>query len=498
MSTEAAATAAPAKPVARGPGWLGGLLLAVLAIAVALAVGLTVDRMNRVGMIALATVPILAVVWVRPRTGLVLYLAYAATLAWMVRMLPPANAGPIGLALDGLLLLMGLRLAADLYQHRDFAALKVAPAGLVLAFIGYCVLEVFNPAAPAIAYGLYGLRITARMVGFFLALYYMRQPGAVRTLAFSWLGVATVMAGYGLFQHHHGLPWQEMAWLLTEGNATTHILHGFIRVFSTCGDAATFGFVMVAGCLLAGAMAMAAQGTTRWVLVALTIPMVYGLALSYARGPVVALVAGVVWLVIAAKDARLTAGAMAIAVAGTLAIGALGGGKLLDRLQTAADPINDASFQVRVGYMATYAPEIAKRPFGYGVNTSGHGARKVSGGEAVRKSVVGVPTDNYYFKLALELGWLGVGLFLVLCAAIVRVAWAAARAPTDPMTHAVALGLSATVVAWLLGAASNDILAQKPVAEFFWVAVGTLAAIAARPKPSPPANAAKAMKEPTV
>jgi hypothetical protein len=434
-----------------------------------------VGTLDRVAMIALATVPAAVVVVLHPLVGLACLLAYATVLGLLIRLLPPDQAGPIGLALDALLLLMAARLVVDLVRHRDWHRLASPLTPAVACFAGYTALEVLNPAAPSLVFGLVGLRVTARVLGFFLVLYYVRNRRAIGRLAGTWLALMLAVGAYGIFQHHHGLLWQEMAWLLSEGNAQTHILGGHVRVFSTVGDAATFGFLMMAATLQVVAWAPAAAAPWRWAMWLAVLPLLYAMALSYSRGPVVGLAAGFLALVVASRSWRLAAWASALGALGLALLLASGSTRLVDRLATATAPGQDASFNVRLGYVTTYLPEIARRPFGYGVNTSGGGARKLAGGGHVRGSVVGVPTDNYYFKVALELGWVGLALWLWLVATLLVQAW---RACMRRRGDALALGLGGTLVALAVGALSNDIIAQKPVAELFWVAAGLVALLA--------------------
>ena len=458
------------------PSRLAAVAWAALGLAIAALLVVSVAELNRLALLALVTVPVVTLVAVNVEFGVYCLLGYSTVLAFLIRMLPPANTGPIGVALDGLLVLMGLRLLLDLAMRRDWGLFRSPVTPAVLAFVAFQGVEVFNPAAPSIMFGLWGLRVTARILGFFLILYYFRDRVAIRRLLWGWLALMLGVGAYGVFQHHHGLLWQEMAWLLTEGNAKTHILGGYVRVFSTVGDAATFGFLMTMGVLLAFAMALAARGPAQLVLMVATLPMLYGMAVSYSRGPVVALAAGAAMMIVASRNWRLGAAIALVGLVGLSLLVASGSSRLVDRLASAGDA-NDASFQVRTGYIMQYAPEIARRPFGYGINTSGGGGLRVTGGENVRKSVVGVPTDNYYFKVALEMGWVGLALWLWLNGVLLWHAYRVYRRTRDPELQAIALGLLSVLFALIVGAFSNDILAQKPISEFFWIAVGLVVLI---------------------
>jgi hypothetical protein len=456
-------------PTARSVHVLGWFLVGLVMAAAAV---VSVVELNRLAILALVTLPLAALVVLHIELGVVCLVVYSSLLAFFVRMLPPANSGPIGLALDGILVLMLLRLGWDMWHQRNFHVFRSPLTVVVLLFLGYQGLEVFNPAAPSIWFGLYGLRVTLRMAGFFLVIYYFRSRKAILRLVIGWLVLLLGVGAYGIFQHHHGLLWQEMRWLLTEGNAQTHILKGYVRVFSTVGDAATFGFLMIIGVLFACALALGSPWRWRLPLLLGCLPLLYAMAASYSRGPVVALVAGVMALLLAARNFWLATGIAAFSALGVAVLLATGSGQLLDRLSTAARPDEDASFNVRMSYVNTYLPEIAQRPFGFGINTSGGGARRVSGGEGARGSVVGVPTDNYYFKVALEMGWVGLGLWLWLNAALLWHAFRVHHRLRDPQLKAVALGNASVLIAIAVGALSNDILAQKPIAELFWLCAG--------------------------
>lgn len=472
----------PEAGLALRPGAGGGAralgVLATLALALAVAALLVpaVGTLDRVTIVLLVTAPLLALVWLHPAFGAGLLVGYASLLAFLIRMLP-ANTGPIGIALDALIVLLGARLLLACAHGQVRARLRTPLTALVLGFMAFQVLEVFNPAAPSVMFGAYGLRVTIRMLGFFVALYALKDMRQVRRFMGALVAMFLAMGAYGIFQHHHGLLWQEMHWLLTEGNAKTHILQGYVRVFSTVGDAATFGFLMMVGALWLMAQGLAARGVRALGLYALALPLLYAMTASYSRGPVVGLAAGVAALILASRNWKLAALSAVTGALGLALLLASGSTKLVDRLSTAADP-NDASFQTRLSYITTYLPEIAKRPLGYGINTSGASGLNVTGGETLRNTVIGIPTDNYYFKVALEMGFFGFALFVLTLGAILFCAYRAYRSAREPVAKALALGIFASLVALSVGAFSNDIFAQKPIAELVWLLAGVSLRIA--------------------
>jgi hypothetical protein len=475
--------------VAPKPASLAGpLLWGLVGLAVAGLLIASVAELNRMALILLITAPLLTLVAVNVEFGIYLLLGYSSILAFLIRMLPPQNSGPIGIALDGLLVIMGLRLAIDLARRRDWKIFASPLTVPICIFVAFQCVEVFNPSAPSLVFGIWGLRVTLRILGFFLVLYYFRDVRAIHRLMNFWLTLMALVGAYGIFQHHHGLLWQEMNWLLTEGNAKTHILFGYVRVFSTVGDAATFGFLMIMSSLIMISLAMTARPATALLLMIGTLPMLYGCVVSYSRGPVLALAFGIGIMVLASRNWKLGIAASVVGTLGLALLIASGSTKLVDRLNTATNPLEDASFMTRVGYITQYVPEIAKRPFGYGINTSGGNGAKVAGGQQLRDSVVGVPTDNYFFKVALEMGWVGLILFTWLHVLAIIETYKVYRKTRDPFLKAIALGLFGVLFCLFTGGFSNDLHSQKPLAEFFWIALGLVMLIGqrqAQPAPTP-------------
>ena len=107
---------------------------AIGAVLVALLVA-SVSDMNRMGLIMLITVPMLTLVVINIEFGIYCLLAYSSVLAFIIRMMPPGNTGPLGIALDVLLLLMAGRLLFDLVRKRDW---KIFATPMTVPIIKRC------------------------------------------------------------------------------------------------------------------------------------------------------------------------------------------------------------------------------------------------------------------------------------------------------------------------------------------------------------------------
>jgi putative inorganic carbon (HCO3(-)) transporter len=454
--------------------WLGGGLALVL---LAFALGRSVAGLDRLAMIGWAIGALALVVGLDLLGALGAILVVALLVVGLKRFLPALDAGPLGVLLDALLVLAGLQGALTCQLHRAWRALNSALTVPVSVFVGALLLEALNPLAPSMAFGLWGSRDTLRWLGFPLALLALRSGRALRGLCAGVMFALAAESLYGIFQHHHGLHPRELQWMFDSGSVRTHLIDGHVRVFGTVGDAATFGFLAAIGVWWSIGLATRLGGAWRPGLVAIALVHAYAMLLSYSRGPVAATLVGLIAMVAASR--RPWPGLLAMGMAGGgLGLASLAGEiPLLSRALTAVRPQEDASFLVRMGYLQDAWGRIVQRPFGSGLWTAGASGFAITGGRTLPGTTIGMPTDNNYFKWALEIGWVGVSLFLWLEVAALVTAWQAARTLHDPFCGGLALALVGTVAGLMVGAVSNDIFVQKPLAEFYPVALGLVAVL---------------------
>lgn len=453
------------RTIGRSRLWIGLALYCLLA-------ALAAATMNRLALVMLVVLPVAAIVVTDVPLGLVLTIWYSALVMLLKRLMPNLSDNQVGVVIEGLLVLLGVRFAWDLSRRRDFAVLRTPLTRPLLVLAAYLGLEVFNPLQPSIRFGLYGSRDTLRLLGFFLALYYLRRPEQIRRFLGAIAALCLAEGGYGIWQHHHGLLYQEYNWLFTSLSYRTHILFGYIRIFGTLGDAATFGFLEITGALLFMGLALTA-GPGKFALLSTgLVACLYAMVLSYSRGPMVAMAAASAVVVAASRNFKLAVGMVVLAAAGWFVLTHLGDHRLAARVLTATDPTADPSYQVREGYMSEYLPRILSHPFGTGLYTAGASGLLVTGGHYIPGTTVGVPTDNQYFKYALEIGWVGLAIFVRFFVGLCWQTYRAYQGLEEPRLKAWALGLLGVFSCYLVGAASNDILVQKPLSEWFWIGAG--------------------------
>jgi hypothetical protein len=118
---------------------------------------------------------------------------------------------------------------------------------------------------------------------------------------------------------------------------------------------------------------------------------------------------------------------------------------------------------------------VVEHPLGAGIATTGSASEKVA--EAVRDERRTYQPDNYYFKVLLELGVLGLWfLVLLLVSAFLSTRRAAIR--LDGRDAALAEGVSASVLAAAAAATVATYFEIFPMDLFFWLLIGVVAACA--------------------
>jgi hypothetical protein len=120
---------------------------------------------------------------------------------------------------------------------------------------------------------------------------------------------------------------------------------------------------------------------------------------------------------------------------------------------------------------------VAAHPLGIGIGATGSSAIKLQKLRADPGAPV-YEADNYYFKMLLELGVVGLWFFVLLLMSV----FGAARTAEQTLTGSAAL-LAQSSAAMVLGAAGASAVATYfeifPMDVMFWVTIAVVAACAA-------------------
>lgn len=158
---------------------------------------------------------------------------------------------------------------------------------------------------------------------------------------------------------------------------------------------------------------------------------------------------------------------------------------------TVSTVFSPASYETRVQGWSTIWQSVTAHPFGQGLGASGSAAEKLTTAslqfpEHLRVRIDGATAfafglpyqpDNYYVKLLIELGPIGLWLFIMfLCSVVASSAYKTRRA-TSNVDSALAAGIGGLVCAAAVASFVSTYLEIFPLDVYLWLLVGTLACI---------------------
>lgn len=258
-----------------------------------------------------------------------------------------------------------------------------------------------------------------------------------------------------------------------------------LRSFGTFNQPFPFGFFLMMAILIGLAVALADPHRRRNKVFLWCLPMlVAGLALSVVRASYVGLVVGLIVIGIVRYRSILAALAATAVVAVPIVL------FLLPRSVISSVASAD-SYQTRAAGWGVIWRSIADHPLGQGLGATGSAAQKLAAGQlrmpdnllaridGATQLAFGLPyqPDNYYVKLLIEVGPIGLWLFLMfLVCAFIQACWTSRRAAT-PVDGALAAGIAGTLAAAAAASFFSTYYEIFPIDVYTWLLVGALGTI---------------------
>ena len=413
---------------------------------------------------------LLVLIFRQPRAGVVAYIVYCFALGFTGRHF--ITEVPMGLGMDALLVLTWVAAVFQPPGRLQWARLRTDLGGLALAWFGYNLLELGNPAGPSPLGWVYEMRSTALywLLAVPLGGLVFHRLRDLRLFLGLVIGISVLGALYGMKQKFLGLDAMEQLWL-DSGQASTHLIWGKLRVFSFYSEAAQFGASQAHVGLICLILAL---GPFAWwqklLFAAAALLLFYGMLISGTRGALFVVVAGLFVYLLLSKQPRVLVLGLVLAGSafGVLKYTGIGNSSAdVRRLRTSLDP-TDPSFQARMRNQATLRAHLATKPFGEGVGTIGIWGQTFN----ADKFISTIPPDSFFVKVWAEYGivglivWLGMMLYILgKCGGIV---WRI----RDPQLRQQLLALTAGYGGILVCSYGNEVMNQIPsgmIIYFSWV-----------------------------
>jgi O-antigen ligase len=449
---------------------LNRFILAGAAVAALLVVSFAIARLGLLVMAGLMALPIgLGMIYLvirKASLGLWLSLQMAFAAIGLTRFVP----GPLGLSVDVLLALTVLGIFFNLRDHLPIR-LRNPIMVIILAWFFFTIFQLFNPEARSMTAWFYAVR----GVSFYLlatvplAMILFRQRTDLRLFLMLWLGWSVVAAFYGMKQLYIGLNAAENAWLAA-GNASTHILHGKLRVFSFYSDAGQFGAAMAHAFLVAGILTLGATKLKHRLLLGLvSLVCLWGMMISGTRGALFVPASGFFLYFLLSKNFKILT--LGIVMAGScffvLKYTYIGQGNYqIQRMRSALDP-DDPSLQVRLENQRKMSVYLADRPLGGGIGSSGYWGLRFSPNTFLAQT----PSDSWYVKIWAETGIVGLSLHIMMLLGILAICIRRVWQVREAWLRQIGLALVSGMFGIMLASYGNQVLGQNPTGMLIYLSI---------------------------
>lgn len=311
------------------------------------------------------------------------------------------------------LLLFGVLVQQSRVINRTF---RIQPLVLaIFLWVAYCLLQLLNPWAPSAQAWAFAVRgVGGYTLVFFAALYGLRKLSHIQWLLGIWIALATLGAGYGLIQEFGGFREFEWEWLLTDYDHFEAVYTWErLRIFSFFSGPASFGITMSVTSLLCMILIIETRLSLRIksLLGVCTAVMLLAMLYSGTRTAFLILPASFGFLMLIHFGRRLWMSGVLLGVAAGILIWALPiESASLDRMRSSLRPKEAVSFQVRMENQEYVQPYLLDHPIGGGLGSTGEWGERF----APHTLLSMFPPDSGYVRIAIEMGYIGLALYLLL------------------------------------------------------------------------------------
>ncbi len=424
-----------------------------------------------IGLLALPVVLISFYFLIKhPILGLYASIALGFILLGVMRYIPDL---PLGLAMDGLLILTYLALFINKFSEKlDWSPVKKDITLLAFIWVGYSFFELFNPEARSFSAWISGVRGVSLYMFLIvpLTLLFIDNQKKLNVIFLIWGTFSLLVSLKGIAQNMFGVDMWEQAWL-AEGNSSTHIIWGQLRIFSFLSDAGQFGANQAYSAVIATIIFLVEKDFRKKVFFLIVALLgFYGLLLSGTRGAISIPFAGFAAYFILRKNWK-------IIISGFILIMILfvffkftyigQGNQYIRRMRTAFN-LNDPSFQVRIENQKKLQGYLATRPFGGGIGHAGVKAQRF----LPNAFLSNVPTDSWYVLIWAEQGIVGLLLHLfILFYIIIKSSYKIMFRIRDPILRIKMAALTSGLFGVMVASYGNAVLGTMPTSILIYVSM---------------------------
>jgi putative inorganic carbon (HCO3(-)) transporter len=449
---------------------LGYLALSLVAVCASF----VVIKFGIVGAIIISClfvgVPLVYAVIAYPKFGIITMLVAS----FFVMILVKVNTSvPFGTLMDALELLLIIGFFLKHKYDRSWQFIHNPVTIVIIIWIVYNLLELFNPLAESRLAWLYTIRSVALvMMTYFIFMYNITTVRFIRSILKLWIGLSFFAAIYAFKQEYFGFFSFEKHWLANDPVASSlYFIGGHWRKFSIFSDPVASAYNMVISSLLCITLMFGPVPVFKKIILGiLSLFFIMAMLYSGTRGAFVLIPAGLVLLFVLKLNRRTLLIGMALALIFVVAIKVPTSNGTLSRFQSAFQPNNDASYNVRKINQKRIQPYIQSHPIGGGLGSTGTWGQRFS----PDSFLASFPPDSGYVRVAVETGWVGLLLLGSLFFVVLLTGINNYFKIKDPELKNYCLAMILIVFALNIGNFPQEALVQFPVNIYFYLVIALI------------------------
>lgn len=388
-------------------------------------------------------------------------IAFTLVVAFLVQVIGKTTDAPVGTSLDGLLLIMIAGILVGQVMKKDWSFAKDPISTWLLLWIYYNLFQVLNPAQESKMAWLFTVRSLAILnLLYFIACYAFSSLDKIKWMLNWIVGLATVVALYGLKQEFIGFSNAEKAWIYADPERFQLFYQwGRMRIFSLFNDAMTFGIMMSymgVFCLIYATAPLPRQ--QRILVFGAGLIMFWSSIYSGTRTSFVLIPLGFAFFALMTLSKEILIACAFMLLAGTGMVLKSTSNPVIYRIQSAFKPSEDASVQIRFYNQQRIRPYIYSHPIGFGPGSTGLWARRFT----PNSFLAGFAHDSYYVRLAVEEGWIGLILYMVLLFIVLKRALYFYLRVRDPIIKTLYLSLMSALFLLAVANYPQEAIVQLP------------------------------------
>ncbi len=451
---------------------LGAVSLLLLGVITFL-VTLGVYKMELVGAI-LIVAGIVAGPWVftalwKTQIGIYLMVTASFFLSVALRLIPNV---PVGIGLDLMILIMVSGRIYRLQYERDWSSVKSPITAILLIWVVYNLAQIANPQAASRVAWFYVIRPAVGYLMLYFMVWQAIKSASDSKRLFHFILFLSAIAGlWGIYQGIYGY----FGWELTHviRTDTIHLVfnHGRWRSFGPIGSPAQYGIIMAAISCLSMNMAFGSRRTSSIIFYGM-VGVICALAMVYSGTRSAFIIIPIYYFikVMISRNPRLWVSLLFAGIALTLLAKMPTSNYHIQRMQSVFSASEDKSYQIRSNNRKLITPWILKHPIGGGLGSTGVWGQRFSPGTFLAN----FPPDSGIVRVAVELGWVGLIIFLMIYLVVfikgVQAYWRMPESPQRVQAAAIICLLPPLGVVEM----GQEVVGVFPMSLLFWVLLGLL------------------------